>query len=228
MAGYFSPHTRVRGGLRRRWQYEEGCGSRRAFRWSRRLVLRKPDDPLRDHQRVYDRAEDLQGLAPGPAEAGRYLARVAVVLALLAPSLAYGEPTKPVITRLGWALELDGFVQVDAVPWSQHSFDEIDPNGAPLNETTIMVRRAFLRAIARHDGYFAEAELDANTVKGPATRIVTSQVGWQYPSRGPSEEAVVAVAGGLILVPFGALTPTNARYRAFIDQPAFIRALFPG
>jgi hypothetical protein len=139
--------------------------------------------------------------------------------------VAHAEPVKPLVTRLGWTVDLDGLVQIDAIPWSQHSFDEVDPSGQPLNETTLMVRRGFLRAIARRDAYYAELELDGNTVKGPAARIVTSQVGWSY---GPRGEPLVDVAGGLMLIPFGQLTPTNARDRTFMEQPTFIRALFPG
>jgi hypothetical protein len=118
---------------------------------------------------------------------------------------------------------LDGFVQVDSVPWSQHSLDEIDPGGSgtPLNEDTTTVRRGFFRATAVRDQMFAELELDANTVNGPAARIVTSQVGWHKGDR-------FQIRGGLILIPFGALVPNNARYRYFMEQPAFLRALFPG
>jgi hypothetical protein len=118
---------------------------------------------------------------------------------------------------------LDGFVQVDAVPYSQHSLDEVDPGGSgtPLNEESISVRRGFFRATAERDNYFAELELDANTVKGPAARIVTSQVGWH-------EGDLLQLRGGLMLIPFGAQVPNNARYRYFMEQPAFLRALFPG
>ncbi|MFT3692870.1 MAG: hypothetical protein QM831_07000 [Kofleriaceae bacterium] len=112
-------------------------------------------------------------------------------------------------------------MQVDVVPWSQHSVDEVDADGNILNEETLTLRRAFFRAIAEKDAYFAELELDGNTVKGPAARVVTSQVGWHY-------EDYVRVRGGLLLIPFGSYTPTNARDRFFMEQPTFIRALFPG
>ncbi|CAN5714953.1 hypothetical protein BH11MYX1_BH11MYX1_56260 [soil metagenome] len=123
---------------------------------------------------------------------------------------------------------LDAFVQIDAVPYSQHSLDEVDPagTGVSLNEEMIAVRHGFVRLEARRERYFAELELDGNTVKGPGARIQTSQVGWSYPDdRG---DALVRVRAGLILIPFGALVPTNARYRSFMEQPTFSRALFPG
>lgn len=117
-------------------------------------------------------------------------------------------------------------MQADAVVWSQHSYDEVDPaTGDPLNETALAVRRAFLRAEAHRDAYDAELELDGNTVKGPAARIVTAHVGWGYPDHG---EKLVKLDAGLLLIPFGAQVPTNARYRAFLEQPTFLRALFPG
>lgn len=107
------------------------------------------------------------------------------------------------------------------MPWSQHSADEVDADGRLLNEETLTLRRAFFRAIAERDRYFAELELDGNTVDGPAARIVTSQVGWHYDDH-------VRVRGGLLLIPFGSYAPTNARDRFFMEQPTFIRALFPG
>lgn len=134
------------------------------------------------------------------------------------------EPPPPVTTRLGWALDFDGLVQIDAVPFSQRSVDEIDPSGTPLNETTIMVRRGYLRGIARRAGYFAELQLDANTVQGPATRIVTSYIGWEF-ATGALRQRFVA---GLMKIPFGAAVPSEVRGRTFMEQPTFLRALFPG
>ncbi|HEY0252345.1 MAG TPA: hypothetical protein VGC41_12510, partial [Kofleriaceae bacterium] len=116
------------------------------------------------------------------------------------------------MTTLGWKTTLDGFVEVDAVPWSQHSLDELDTAGNLLNEETITLRRAFFRAIAERDAYFAELELDGNTTNGPAARVVTSQVGWHY-------EDYLRVRGGMMLIPFGAHAPTNARDRFFMEQP---------
>ena len=159
--------------------------------------------------------------------------------------VAAAEPQRPIVTTLGWTTDVDTFVQIDAVPYSQHSLDEVDPGGAgaPLNEESVLVRRGFFRIEATRDDYFAELELDGNTVKGPAARIVTSQVGWRlYKSgEGPTRSAaaggakvddeqdpLVRVRGGLLLIPFGAQVPTNARFRDFMEQPTFLRALFPG
>jgi len=80
-----------------------------------------------------------------------------------------------------------------------------------------------LRLTATKDAYFAELEFDGNTVAGPVARIITSQVGWTLP-----DSQALTVAGGLMLIPFGAEVPRNARYRTFMEQPTFLRALFPG
>jgi hypothetical protein len=119
-------------------------------------------------------------------------------------------------------------VVVDAVPWSQHSLDEVDPGGSgvSLNEETISIRHGFFRATAERENYFATLELDGNTVKGPAAHIQTAQVGWQYPAH--LGDPLVQLRAGLMLIPFGAMVPNNARYRDFVDQPTFLRALFPG
>ncbi|MEP6864066.1 MAG: hypothetical protein ABJE66_25785 [Deltaproteobacteria bacterium] len=142
--------------------------------------------------------------------------------------MAAAEPQRPIVTTLGWTTDVDAFVQIDAVPYSQHSLDEIDPGGtgAPLDEESVLVRRGFFRIEATREDYFAELELDGNTVKGPAARIVTSQVGWRY---GDNKLApLLRIRGGLLLIPFGAQVPTNARFRDFMEQPTFLRALFPG
>lgn len=136
---------------------------------------------------------------------------------------------RPVVTALGWTTSLDAFVQIDAVPYSQHSLDEVDPagTGVSLNEEMFAVRRGLVRLEARREHYFAELQLDANTTKGPAARIQTGQVGWALPGA-DAGEALVRVRAGLFLIPFGALVPSGARARYFMEQPTFLRALFPG
>jgi hypothetical protein len=168
---------------------------------------------------VHDRAEDL--LEPGVA-AARFRWLVAAV-AVVSTSAA-ADPLKPITTHLGWAVDVDGFIEVDAIAWDQHSQDQLNPaTGAPLNDESIELRRGFLRFTATKDAYFAELELDGDTVNGPAARVVTSQVGWSLP-----DSTALTVAGGLMLIPFGAEVPLNARYRTFMEQPTFLRALFPG
>jgi hypothetical protein len=147
------------------------------------------------------------------------------------------ERVRPAVTRTGWQLDLTGYVQVDAVPWSEDSLDELDPaTGDPLNEERFLVRRGRLRADARRDAMrgtlTGSLELDGNTIDGPAARILGAQVGYAYPGARPGArpggEPLVAVIAGLFKIPFGAEVPANERDKPFLEAPAFARALFPG
>ncbi|MDB4956584.1 MAG: phosphate-selective porin [Myxococcales bacterium] len=161
----------------------------------------------------------------------RHRLRRAELAAIVAAIIFVGSPAgaeglRPATTHNGWAIDLDSFIQIDAVPWSQDAVDELDPStGEPLNTTTIFVRRAFLRAEARRDSWYAAMELDGNSVKGPTARLLGAQVAWSYP--GP-KQPLLTIAGGLMLIPFGMGVPTNARFRSFVEQPMFLQALFPG
>ena len=133
---------------------------------------------------------------------------------------------RPVTTHLGWTIDLDAFIQVDSVPWSNESVDELSPStGKSLNEETLYVRRAFFRMTGRRDRFTAGFEIDANSVNGPVARLLGAQVGWSYPQ---IEHPLLALSAGLMLIPFGIATPTNARYRPFMEQPTFLTAFFPG
>jgi hypothetical protein len=143
---------------------------------------------------------------------------------------ARADPLRPITTHNGWAVDVDAFVEIDGILWDQHSQDQLNPStGAALNTETLDVRRGFLRFTATKDSYFAELEFDGDTVDGsngvgsPSARIVTAEVGWSLPS-----SAALQIAGGLMLIPFGAEVPLNARFRTFMEQPTFLRALFPG
>ena len=126
------------------------------------------------------------------------------------------------VTKLGWQVELDTFVQIDSVPWSAASQDEISPTGAPLNQTELSVRRGLFRAIGKKDDFHALFEIDASSFTGsPQAQIFEAIGGWS-----PSE--LVDVQAGLMLIPFGAEVPVNARYRSFTELPTFLRAFFPG
>ena len=146
-------------------------------------------------------------------------------IALLVATGAHADPLRPVTGRLGWQVDLDGFVQVDAVPWAQASADELSPDGGALeNVETFSVRRGLARLRARRDETTATLEIDANTIGGPNARVLTAMVGWTLPGDVP----LVAAEAGLMQIPFGAAVPNNVRYRTFMEQPTFLRALFPG
>lgn len=145
---------------------------------------------------------------------------------ICAVGTAHAEPAvttlRPAVSRLGWTLAFDGFAQLDAVPYNQASVDELDPaTREPLNQDTMFVRRALLRADARRDDWHAMIELGGDTLGGPHAAINEAWLEW-------SRRDLVKLKVGLMDIPFGVLTLTNARYRDFVEQPTFLRALFPG
>lgn len=143
-----------------------------------------------------------------------------------APAAADPESLRPAITRHGWQVELTGYIQADSVAWSEDSFDELEPTtGQPLNDERFLIRRGRLRADARRDGMSASLELDGNTVDGANARVISAAVGYVYPARGTP---IIGVTAGLFKTPFGAEVPASERDKAFLEPPAFARALIPG
>lgn len=156
----------------------------------------------------------------GTAGVTALLAGVPVVAA------AEPEPLRPAVTRRGWQLDLTGYVQADAVAWSQASVDELDPStGQPLNEDRFLIRRGRLRAEAHRDALSAAIEFDGNTQAGPAARVVSAQVGWTF---APGDQPLAVVTAGLFKIPFGVEVPASERDKPFLEPPAVSRALFPG
>lgn len=181
-----------------------------------------------DHQRVHQRSADLQD-RQATAPPARWLAATASALIVggAAPALAEPEGLRPVIARHGWQIDLTGYVQVDAVAYAADSIDEVTPDGDLLNTERLLIRRGRLRTEARRDALSAALELDANTINGPAARILSATVGWQY-KRVADALPLVALTAGLFKTPFGAEVPANERDKAFLEPPAFARALVPG
>jgi hypothetical protein len=166
---------------------------------------------------VYDRPKDLQDNA-APAAKRRWL--VAGVAALIcAPASA--EPLRPVVSHDGVAVELTGYVQADAVPWSEDSIDELDAAGDPLNEERFLIRRARLRTEAHRGDLSGALEFDGNTANGATARLLGAQVNYGY-------KRIVTGTAGLFKIPFGAEVPANERTKPFLEPPTFARALFPG
>jgi hypothetical protein len=149
--------------------------------------------------------------------------------ALAAPDEAVAATTPP--TGDAWHLTTTGYAQVDSVAWSQASLDELDPaTGAPLNQTTLLIRRARLELDARKGPLAATLELDGNTLSGPALRLLRAEVGADLlgePSA-PGDQPWLAATAGLMKIPFGAEVPTLERFKPFLESPTWARALFPG
>jgi hypothetical protein len=167
---------------------------------------------------VHRGAADLQELASAAPQRRRLAAAVALIVA----GDAAAEPLKPTTTHLGWQVDLDSFIQVDDVAWAQASQDQVAPSGDPLNQETLSIRRGLVRATARKDDFRAMLEINASTYGGPPSAALNEA----YVAWAPSE--LLTVLGGLVDVPFGVETPTNPRYRTFLEQPTYLRAYFPG
>ncbi|HYV49065.1 MAG TPA: hypothetical protein VFA20_29600 [Myxococcaceae bacterium] len=147
---------------------------------------------------------------------------LAAVSAALAATLADGGPPEPPATTF----EVSGYVQADAVAWSEASVDELDPStGAPLNQDRFLVRRARLHAGVTRGLFSASVEVDGNTVSGPALRLIDAEVSARWPSEGPP---LAMLSAGLLRIPFGYDVRLNARDRFFLEESRVARALFPG
>jgi hypothetical protein len=169
---------------------------------------------------VYDGRESLQA-RPSAAAKHRRFAAAAALIALAGSAGA--DPLKPATSHSGWSYDLDSFLQVDAVPWAQASQDELSAQGDLLNQETLSIRRGLVRVTGRKDDFRALIEANASMYGNtPTATINEASVAWQ-----PYGELLI-VQAGLIDIPFGVETPTNARYRTFAEQPWFLRAFFPG
>ncbi len=137
------------------------------------------------------------------------------------------EALKPAVTRRGWQLDFTGYVQVDSIAWSADSLDEVDGSGQPLNQERFLIRRGRLHADVHRGDYFATFELDGNTIQGATARLLGASVGWSY-SPTKAKPPLVVLSAGLMRVPFGMDVPAKERDKPFLEQPALVRALFPG
>lgn len=147
------------------------------------------------------------------------LLALATLLAWPAPNVLADEaPAAPRISLAGWA-------QVDAVPYSGDSVDQLDPaTGEPLNQERLLVRRARLRAKAERGELSGALELDGNTVAGAQLRLLAAELRWTR----RLGELELAVAAGLFKIPFGVEVPLADRERFFLEPSRAARALFPG
>jgi hypothetical protein len=134
------------------------------------------------------------------------------------------------VSHHGWTIDFTGFVQTDAVLWSQASQDQLDPaTGEPLAQERFTIPRAALRADGHKGRLGAELELEAFTSRATlpeptqtsGVRLETAWVSWH-------EKELLEIRAGVMRVPFGVSTPSSPRDRIFLELPTFSRALFPG
>jgi hypothetical protein len=123
-------------------------------------------------------------------------------------------------------LDLTGYLQADAVPWSDDSEDELTQAGDVLNQERFLIRRGRVRFEAHRDQITGALELDGNTVGGtPVGRLLGANITYAWPS---AKAPLLAGTIGLFKTPFGAEVPASERDKPFLEPPAFARALFPG
>ncbi len=175
---------------------------------------------------MYRRAENRAQRHSAPSQLGRIAAGVALICASSAPASA-DDTIRPAVTRRGWQLDFTGYVQIDSIAWSEDSFDEVDTDGDPLNKERFLIRRGRLHADLRRDDYFGSIEFDGNTVNGAQARLLGASGGWAFTPE-KAKPPLVVIAAGLMKIPFGADVPGSERDKAFLEQPAMSRALFPG
>ncbi len=126
-------------------------------------------------------------------------------------------------------LRIRGYVHADAVAWDESSVDALDPStGRPLNDTRFLIRRARLRAEVDRGPLSGSLELDANTVDGPAARLISAEVTGRWPWTEEGQLPLIAATVGLVKTPFGAATRERAEKRLYFEAPTFVRALYPG
>jgi hypothetical protein len=148
------------------------------------------------------------------------------------PSRAQGQregqlTPSPFSTPVPRGFRIGGYAQAD-FRHSQHSENQLDVSGAPLNENRFYLRRARLR-LDRGWEYAALAlELDANTVASPVVGIRRAEASLLY--RGANEDQLpplVMLTAGITDLPFGYELYESDRTAPFLERSLVSTALFP-
>ncbi len=126
-------------------------------------------------------------------------------------------------------LRFSGFLQADAVLYRQSARDEINSaTREPLNTQRFSIPRARLRADFERGPVAAALELDANTLNGPAARILDAEITGRWQGRDPKAPPYLALTIGLLKIPFGLEVPQAETSRLFLERSATAQAFFPG
>jgi hypothetical protein len=125
------------------------------------------------------------------------------------------------------AFRASGLIQVDAVPYSQSSLDQLDPgSGRPLNRDAFSIPRAWLTGEGRVGYVRGLVQLQGSTGPEPSFRLLAAELSVGYPKA--ADTPYVEGALGLFLIPFGIETQDIAPRRMFLEPSTWVGALFPG
>lgn len=137
--------------------------------------------------------------------------------------------TRPLVQAGRFNLRLSGFLQVDAVAWSQAAQDQLNPaTGLPLNDTRFLIRRARLRAEVDWRIINGAIEFDGNTNNGYQARILGAEASVVW--RNPSSPLVpwLQLTAGSFKIPFGFEVTQRDTERLFLERSTMEHAFFPG
>jgi hypothetical protein len=157
------------------------------------------------------------------------LAQIHAALANQARELAALKSREEKRARESSKLRVTGYVQVDWVPYSQASQNEVNfSTGAPLNQNRFSLRRGHLRFEAAQHLLGVALELDANTTNAPQVRPIDAEVSLRWPEHPDRDMPSVMISAGLMKIPFGFEVPELDVMRPFLERSTMARALFPG
>ncbi len=127
--------------------------------------------------------------------------------------------------KVGFAVS--GFVQAQ-YQTSQLSEDQLDTDGAPVNQDEFSVRRARIRLDHGWSYGFATLEVDAGTIGGANLRLRRAEASVFYRGQAPVDVTPwLVLTAGVTDIPFGLELGESQRDRLFMEQSIASRALFP-
>ncbi len=155
---------------------------------------------------------------------------LAFALTLLAAGPASADPAaapwQESLKKVIDGLSLSAYVQ-GQYEHHQDSEDE-QKNGALLNQNRFVLRRARVKLDWQWKYAALMAEVDGNSVKGPAIGFQHAEASllWRG-SRPLSAPPILALTGGLFDVPFGYELTESPRTRYFVERSLASRSFFP-
>jgi len=138
------------------------------------------------------------------------------------------EETPPAVTTAALGVSLTGYLQADWAVYNQLSQDQLNPSGAPLNQTELFIRRARLRAAIERPWAAGLVEFDGNTVNGPQARLIGAEASVKLPPQYGAPVPLLMATIGLFKIPFGFEVGQSDRERLFLERTTAEHGLFPG